>query len=450
MTAGFSHVGLRFVLLLVMVLFSQSICAQESTDISVTFKPRLKDSVIEKIKDQNKIEKEKNKADADNIRAKRNADAKAKAEGRLNLVASLPSGQFPTSVDQFAAVEHTSPRPQWYTGTCWSFSGVSFVESEVMRISGKKVSLSEMFIVYYEYIEKAREWVATRGESVFEEGSQAPAVLRMVGKYGLVPRDVYPGTLDADGYFNHALMHQEMAAFLAFARSSEQWNERFVLQGIAAILDRHMGRPPEAFEYEGRQVTPLEFSSKILGFRPGDYVAFQSTARLPWYAPAVLEYPDNWWKDASFINVPLSDFYGLASFSIIKGFSFVYGGDVSEPGKNYEQGIAFVAPFDIDSERIDDWARVYCQDTGATGDDHGVHVIGALLFNDHMWFLIKDSGRSAFYTPNPGYYFFRDDFIKLKMLSFVVHRDAVAPYLNCLEDEEVKNKAHCLDTIMVQ
>jgi len=45
---------------------------------------------------------------------------------------------------------------QGNTNTCWCFSTTSFFESEVKRIYGKEIRISEMFTVYCEYIEKAR------------------------------------------------------------------------------------------------------------------------------------------------------------------------------------------------------------------------------------------------------------------------------------------------------
>jgi bleomycin hydrolase len=48
---------------------------------------------------------------------------------------------------------------------------------------------------------------------------------------------------------------------------------------------------------------------------------------------------------------------------------------------------------------------------------------------DQTWILIKDSGRSAYRGQFKGYYFYRQDYVKLKMLSIMVHRDAVAELL---------------------
>ena len=40
----------------------------------------------------------------------------------------------------------TSVKDQNKSGTCWSFSGISFIEDEILRKTGVETDLSEMFI----------------------------------------------------------------------------------------------------------------------------------------------------------------------------------------------------------------------------------------------------------------------------------------------------------------
>ncbi len=60
---------------------------------------------------------------------------------------------------------------------------------------------------------------------------------------------------------------------------------------------------------------------------------------------------------------------------------------------------------------------------GTTGDDHGVHIVGTTELGGREWFLIKDSNRSSRLGDHKGYYFWDGDYIKLKMLSYTVHKD---------------------------
>lgn len=97
-------------------------------------------------------------------------------------------------------------------------------------------------------------------------------------------------------------------------------------------------------------------------------------------------------------------------------------------------GLGIVPTFDIPAEYLDQSAREFRFANHTTEDDHGLHVVGTLNKGAHDWFLIKDSARSG-QRGVPGYYFYRDDYMKLKMLTFLVHKDAVKPLLGKFQGE---------------
>jgi len=315
------------------------------------------------------------------------------------------------------------------TGTCWAFAATSFLESEVHRMTGRKVKLSEMHTVYWEYVEKARRFVAERGDSHFAEGSQHNAVTRMWRLYGAVPLEFYRGTVAADGMHDHMRLYREMNSFLEYVKDNNLWDEQFVIGVIRQILDRYLGPPPESFSYKGKEYTPRSFVEKFLKVNPDDYVGFMSTLAHPFFTLAEFEVPDNWWHDKSYHNVPLDLFIEGIRSSVKAGFTLGIGGDVSEPGKNYRQDVTFVPTFDIPPDHLDQYAREYRIENGSTGDDHGIHLVGFSEIGGQTWFLIKDSGRSARHGRFDGYYFFREDYVKLKMLTFMVHKDALPEVL---------------------
>ena len=96
---------------------------------------------------------------------------KAKPEPRKAFVVDLSAFDAPKGLDGFNAVWHNPPVSQAATNTCWCFSTTSFFESEIFRIHGKKVRLSEMYTVRGEYIERAKRFVRERGNSAVAEGS---------------------------------------------------------------------------------------------------------------------------------------------------------------------------------------------------------------------------------------------------------------------------------------
>jgi bleomycin hydrolase len=51
--------------------------------------------------------------------------------------------------------------------------------------------------------------------------------------------------------------------------------------------------------------------------------------------------------------------------------------------------------------------------------------VGYLNRGEHDWFLVKDSSRRLAQGKYEGYVFYRDDYIKMKMLVFMVHKDAL-------------------------
>jgi bleomycin hydrolase len=141
------------------------------------------------------------------------------------------------------------------------------------------------------------------------------------------------------------------------------------------------------------------------------------------------EVPDNWWHSKDYYNVPLETFMKILKSALRGGYSVSLGGDISEPGKNAEKKVFMVPTFDIPSEFIDDSAREFRFGDGSTTDDHGIHLIGCKEAKGGDWFLIKDSGSSSFNAEPKGYYFLTEDYVRLKMMDFMVHKDAVKGFL---------------------
>jgi bleomycin hydrolase len=95
-----------------------------------------------------------------------------------------------------------------------------------------------------------------------------------------------------------------------------------------------------------------------------------------------------------------------------------------------DSDVAIVPSFDIPSEYIDESARQFRFSNKTTTDDHGIHLVGFLNKDGKDWYLIKDSGSGSRDGQNKGYYFYHEDYVKLKMLSFMAHKDAVKDLLD--------------------
>jgi len=336
---------------------------------------------------------------------------------------------LPKSKEEFRYSWHNDPLSQGLTGTCWAFSTTSFFESEIYRINKRKVKLSEIYTVYWEYVEKARRFVEERGNSLVDEGSESNAVERMWNKYGIVPQEAYIGKLSGQKFHNHNKLIAEIHDYLKSVKDRSAWNEEEVLSTIKSILNYYLGVPPTKFTYERKEYTPQEFLAKVVNLNLDDYVAIISLMQEPYNAKIVYDVPDNWWKDSSYYNVPLDEYISLIKNAIRNGFTLSIGGDVSEAGIDSHFKVAMIPTFDIQSEYIDENARQFRFSNATTTDDHGIHLIGYMNKDDKDWFLIKDSGSGSFNIGDKGYYFYSEDFVKLKMIDFMVHKDAVGDLL---------------------
>lgn len=345
----------------------------------------------------------------------------------------VSSMDVPKSVDEFKAWWINEPISQGNTNTCWSFSTTSFFETEVYRLHKKEVKISEMYTTYWEYIEKARRFVQERGNSNFEEGSEANAVTRMFKMYGAVPFDDYTGYLPGQKYFTHAAMIAEMKTFLKSVKETNNWNEEMVLSTIKSILHHHIGVPPSKVKVDGKEYTPKEYVSNVLRLNMDDYIDVISLVEKPSWEKVEYEVPDNWWHNADYHNVPLDVFMSIVKSGIRNGYTMMIGGDVSEAGFDSHNNVALVPSFDIPSEYIDEYARQFRFSNLTTTDDHGLHLIGFMEKNGKDWYLVKDSGSGSRNcgkdSKNFGYYFFHEDYIKLKIMDVLIHKDQLKSYM---------------------
>jgi bleomycin hydrolase len=343
--------------------------------------------------------------------------------------------QHPNSPDEFTKYWHTPPVSQALTSTCWCFSTTSFFESEVYRLNKREIKLSEMYTVYWEYVEKAKRFIQEQGNSVFAEGSESDAVPRIWKKYGIVPENVYDGLQKGQLFHDHGQLFAEMNNYLQSVKNTNAWNEDAAISTIKAILNRYLGEPPASFTVDGKKMTPKEYFVNVVKLNLDDYVSLISLMDKPYYHFGEYEVSDNWWHSTGYYYIPLDDYMKVVKNAIRKGFTICIGGDVSEAGYEGHAGIGVIPTFDIPAEYIDENARQFRFSNGSTGDDHGIHVVGYLEKDGKDWYLIKDSGSGSRNNSHPGYYFYREDYIKLKMVDLMVHKDAIKNIVTVTEDK---------------
>ena len=398
-----------FIIVFAIALFSTYITAQER-DKGIFVKPENSfwEEIQKSLQDFNKVEKPE----------------------RKDFKADLTNFDAPKSIDEFNRAWANPPVSQGQTNTCWCFSTTSFLESEVYRLTGKKVRISEAFTVYHEYIERIKRFVRERGNSAIAEGSEANAVTREWKMYGCVPWEVYPGLLPGQRFPDHFKMYAEIKSYAENMKATNSWNEEEAVATVKAIMNHYLGVPPEKFTVDGKEYTPLGYMKNYIEINPDDYVDVLSYMQQPFDEKVEYEVPDNWWHSKEYFNVPLDTFMKILKNAVRKGYTMSIGGDVSEPGKNPEKKVFMIPTFDIPSQYIDDNARQLRFSNGSTTDDHGIHLLGYKEINGKDWYLIKDSGSSSYNFDPKGYYFFTEDYVKLKMMDFMVHKDAIKGFID--------------------
>ncbi|MFH1177289.1 MAG: peptidase C1 [Acidobacteriota bacterium] len=396
----------------------------------VVYQPKHEDPALKEIDEQREAAEAAAGEATDKVKAAQKEKGEAEKKERKTLRFDMSGIAKPASPEAFKPAFHFPPVRQYNTGTCWSFSTTSFYESEVYRLTGQQIRLSPLFTVYWEYVEKMRRFVRERGDSLVAEGSESNAVPRIWKQYGAVPLAAYPGVLAADGRHDHAHLIEQLGNLGEWMKAHDMWEEERAMGMVRAILDRELGPPPERITFEGATTTPPEFLTKVLRLNLDDYVEMISTLSLPFHTVGEYKVPDNWWRDASYHNVPLGEWYAGIKQAVAAGYTVAIGGDVSEPGINGFEDAAVIPSFDIPPEYIDQDSRELRFENHASEDDHGIHLVGMTATPDgHEWFLIKDSGSSSRWGKFEGYYFYRDDYIRLKMLTYTVHKSAIPEIL---------------------
>lgn len=333
-------------------------------------------------------------------------------------------------------LEATPVISQGITGTCWSFSSTSFLESEIIRLTGKKMDLSEMYQVRNTYPLKAENYIMRQGHAQFDEGGLAHDVMNSVEKNGLVPEEAFSGLFTGETTYNHAEMVAVLKSMLKTyidnpgKKLSKKWRD-----AIESILDVYIGKNVTNFTYEGKQYTPQSFLT-MTKIQPADYVNITSFTQAPFYSKFILNIPDNW-SNGNFYNVPLDEMMATVDNALEKGFTVELDCDVSERTFSSKDGVAII-PENADNnikalqgiypeKKITQQYRQEEFENYDTTDDHLMHITGMLRDqNGTKYYKVKNSwGTDEARVANGGYVYFSEAYMRLKAVSVTVHKDAL-------------------------
>lgn len=347
----------------------------------------------------------------------------------------------------------TSVKNQSSTGTCWCFSSLGFMESELLRMGKGEYDFSEMYVVSRTYTDKADRYVRLDGFLNFAQGGGFDDYLYVIRKYGIVPEEVMPGLNYGEDVHRHGELSAVLGGIVEAVKKnpnrklSSAWKNAF--QGA---LDAYLGEIPETFQYNGMTYTPKSFAAS-LGFNPDDYINITSYTHHPFYTQFALEIPDNWLWGTSY-NVPMDELMSVIDNAVMEGYTVLWASDVSEQGFG-RSGVAMYPTTNPEEMAGSDQARWLGMspqeranafrnmnapvaevkevtqemrqneyDNKLTTDDHGMLIYGiAKDQNGTKYYMVKNSWGDT--GPYKGLWYVSEKFVQFKTMDIQVNKNSV-------------------------
>ena len=346
----------------------------------------------------------------------------------------------------------TSIKNQNRSSTCWSFSSVAFLESELLRQGKGEFDLSEMFIVHHTMEDRAVNYVRYHGDASFSPGGSFEDMVVCYEKYGMVPQNAMPGIMYGDSLPVHNELDAVAGAYVEaigkgkFSKLTPVWKN-----GLRSIYDTYLGECPKEFNYNGKTYTPRTFADEVLKLNMDDYISLTSYTHHPFYTQFNVEVQDNW-RNALSYNLPIEELMEVMDNAVRKGYTFAWGSDVSEQGFTRD-GIAVFPDASKGAEltgsdmahwlglsaadkrkeltskplpevNVTQEMRQTAFDNWETTDDHGMLIYGlAKDQNGKEYFMVKNSwGEAGKYK---GIWYASKAFVAYKTMNILVHKDAI-------------------------
>jgi bleomycin hydrolase len=337
-------------------------------------------------------------------------------------------------------LENSEVKNQGSSGTCWSYSSNSFMESEMLRMGKKYVDISEIYTARCAYIERAINYVRMHGAPEWGDGAELHDALLVLKKYGAMPQEAYSGLNYGTTKNKFGEMQAGLEGFLKGivenknGKLTKNW-----LPAFTAAMDSYLGKVPEDFMYQGKKYTPLTFAKEVVGINADDYVNIGSFNYEPYYKQVFLPVPDNW-SFQTLLNVPMNDLSRITNYSLSKGYSVAWATDVSEKYFSWKNGVAVVPVKEFEDMEEDEKKQIFAgpqperkitEEVRADGfnnytttDDHGMHIVGTANDQDgKTYFIVKNSWGDK--NDYKGYLQASMAFFNYKTIAIVVNKNAL-------------------------
>ena len=359
----------------------------------------------------------------------------------IALVVLIAVGASAQNTKTFTTIKKlpiTSVKNQYRSGTCWDYGTLGYLESEILRKTGKTYDLCEMFVVSKDYMDNATHYVRMHGYSQISEGGSCDDVLEVIRRHGICPEDAMPapGSMTGDSLANFNVFFPELERVI----SGVVWGEgesnlnRYTTEehapqqnkapranwqaDVQNVIDKYVGKCPETFVYEGKTYTPRSFAES-LGLNLDDYVSLTSYTHHPFNQWFVIEAPYKWRLKPSY-NSPLEQLMTVLDKALDAGYTVAWGGDVS--GDFLRKECIAVLPDgvvptqELRQEQWDNWDFTY---------DHVMLIYGkAVDEQGKPYYLVKNSW-GAYYVPYQGSLYMSRDYMALNTTYIFLNRNAL-------------------------
>ncbi len=353
------------------------------------------------------------------------------------LIAMSVSAQSTKTFTTVKELPITSIKNQYRSGTCWDYGTLGYLESEILRKTGKTYDLCEMFVVSKDYMDNATHYVRMHGYSQISEGGSCDDVLEVIRKHGICPEDAMPapGSMTGDSLANFNVFFPELERLV----SGIVWKEgkpelnRYTTEehaplrveapranwqkDVQDVIDKYLGKCPDSFVFEGKTYTPLSFAES-LGINADDYVSLTSYLHHPFNQWFVIEAPYKWRLRPSY-NIPIEQLMTVLDKALDAGYTVAWGGDVSGDFLRKE-GLAVlpdgvVPTQELRQQQWDNWDFTY---------DHVMLIYGkALDEQGKPYYLVKNSWGD--YGAHHGIWYMSRDYMALNTTYLFLNRNAL-------------------------
>ena len=332
------------------------------------------------------------------------------------------------------AIGVTDVKEQGHSGTCWSYTGASFLESEMIKKGKQPVDLAEIYTARKVYLEKAINYLRMHGALTWGDGGELHDVINIYRKYGAMPQIAYTGLINGATKNNFKEMQKDLEGYLKDIVASEKvpanWKEVFEQK-----LDTYLGAVPKTFMYNGKMYDPQSFAKEVVGLQDEKYIEMLSVEHKPKYQNTLMAVPDNWSYDYAF-NVNMEDIIRTIDYALSKGYTVAWAADVSEKYFSWKNGLAVVPEKDyndLSAQEQKDYFHVYWNektitpemrkkafDNYETTDDHAMHIVGlAKDQNGREYYIVKNSWGTN--NDNKGYLYVSKNYVRYKTMAIMLN-----------------------------